>query len=137
MVDYISGIMYRKDKGSSEMIDFAFSDYDRLSTIVGGLLSYVDKNDISDRDIENLVITLFGSDVVGKIVSLAVNQGIDDDDSDPIFTNLAWFLADKLLSLKDIDLSDIINRSDFNKLWGLINVKFKDFNKRMTWSLLR
>ena len=130
MVDYISGIMYRKDKGSSEMIDFAFSDYDRLSTIVGGLLSYVDKNDISDRDIENLVITLFGSDVVGKIVSLAVNQGIDDDDSDPIFTNLAWFLADKLLSLKDIDLSDIINRSDFNKLWGLINVKFKDFNKR-------
>jgi hypothetical protein len=73
MVDYISGIMYRKDKGSSEMIDFAFSDYDRLSTIVGGLLSYVDKNDISDRDIENLVITLFGSDVVGKIVSLAVN----------------------------------------------------------------
>ena len=130
MVDYISGIMYRKDKGSSEMIDFAFSDYDRLSTIVGGLLSYVDKNDISDRDIENLVITLFGSDVVGKIVSLAVNQGIDDDDSDPIFTNLAWFLADKLLSLKDIDLSDIINRSDFNRLWGLINVKFKDFNNR-------
>ena len=63
------------------------------------------------------MITLFGSDVVGKIVSLAVNQGIDDDDSDPIFTNLAWFLADKLLSLKDIDLSDIINRSDFNKLW--------------------
>ena len=42
MVDYISGIMYRKDKGSSEMIDFAISDYDRLSTIVGGFLSYVD-----------------------------------------------------------------------------------------------
>lgn len=47
-----------------------------------------------------------------------------------LFYKLSLVLADKLLSLKDIDLSDIINRSDFNKLWGLINVKFKDFNKR-------
>ncbi|MDA6854727.1 hypothetical protein OSL50_26635, partial [Escherichia coli] len=33
------------------MINYALSDFDRLSTVIGGLLSYVDKNDISNDQI--------------------------------------------------------------------------------------
>ena len=136
IVEYVSEIMYRKGN-TDNMINYALSDFDRLSTVIGGLLSYVDKNDISNDQIEELTDTLIGGFVgwlIGKAIVIVIDQGIDDDEYDPIFVDMIWSIGNGASNItglfSGVRLTDYISKSEFNKLWDLIESKYREYNEK-------
>lgn len=124
IVEYVSKLMYKYGE-NEDMIEYALSDFDRLSTVLGGILSYVDQNDISEDEIEKIA-DLFGIGWFKEaLIKIVINQGIDDDDTDSVFTTIAWALAYIFT-----DLNEYISKDEFKELWELTESKYKEYNEK-------